>query len=61
MAVIRAARPRFGSDHDKVAFAVHAVFAAAGYVLHATGTRAFGDDYLSISTSGNLPNYAPTD
>lgn len=59
MAVIRAARPQFGNDHDKLAFAVHATFSAAGFVLNATGARAFGDDFMSVSTSGNLPNYAP--
>lgn len=49
MAVIRAARPAFRTPHDRVAFAVHAAFAAAGYVLHATGPSAFADDALSNS------------
>ncbi|KAL3826049.1 hypothetical protein ACJIZ3_022078 [Penstemon smallii] len=47
LAVIRAARPSFRSRHDKVAFAVHAAFVAAGYVLHATGPPAFADEALS--------------
>lgn len=54
MAVIRAARPQFRTGADKAAFAVHAAFAAAGYVLHATGPAAFADDALSISSKGNL-------
>ncbi|KAL8526816.1 hypothetical protein ACS0TY_015877 [Phlomoides rotata] len=50
MAVIRAARPQFERPSDKVAFAVHATFIAAGYVLHATAPRAFRNDVLTIST-----------
>ncbi|KAL0338258.1 UNVERIFIED_CONTAM: putative proteasome inhibitor [Sesamum angustifolium] len=53
MAVIRAARPSFRSRFDKVAFAVHASFVAAGYVLHATGPPAFTDDALSSSSSSD--------
>ncbi|PIN02255.1 Proteasome formation inhibitor PI31 [Handroanthus impetiginosus] len=49
MAVIRAARPSFRTLYDKAAFAVHAAFVAAGYVLHATGPSAFADDALSVS------------
>ncbi|KAL0309924.1 UNVERIFIED_CONTAM: putative proteasome inhibitor [Sesamum radiatum] len=54
MAVIRAARPSFRSRFDKVAFAVHASFVAAGYVLHATGPPAFTDDALSSSSSDEV-------
>lgn len=54
MAVIRAARPQFRTGFDKAAFAVHAAFVAAGYVLHATGPSAFADDALTISSKGNL-------
>lgn len=41
MALIRAYRPRFRNAHDKIAFALNASFLAAGYVLTATGNRAF--------------------
>lgn len=51
MAVIRASRPNFRNNHDKVAFAVHASFLAAGFVLTATGPPAFADDSLSSSSS----------
>ncbi|KAK4419010.1 putative proteasome inhibitor [Sesamum alatum] len=54
MAVIRAARPSFRTRYDKVAFAVHASFVAAGYVLHATGPPAFTDDALSSSSSDEV-------
>lgn len=54
MAVIRAARPQFRTSFDKAAFAVHAAFVAAGYVLHATGPSAFADDALTISSKGDL-------
>ncbi|KAJ6849347.1 putative proteasome inhibitor isoform X1 [Iris pallida] len=47
MAVIRASRPSFRSPSDKVAFAVHAAFMAAGYSLVATGRNAFADDLPS--------------
>ncbi|KAJ4704564.1 Proteasome inhibitor-related [Melia azedarach] len=40
MAVIRAARPTFRNESDKLAFAVHASFLAAGNVLNATGPTA---------------------
>ncbi|GKV14465.1 hypothetical protein SLEP1_g25345 [Rubroshorea leprosula] len=30
MAVIRAARPSFRNNHDKIAFAIHASFLASG-------------------------------
>lgn len=54
LAVIRAARPQFRTAFDKAAYAVHASFAAAGYILHATGPSAFADDALSVSCEGNL-------
>ncbi|XP_074583705.1 putative proteasome inhibitor isoform X1 [Curcuma longa] len=44
MAVIRASRPSFRNDHDKVVFAVHASFLAAGFSLVATGARALSDN-----------------
>ncbi|KAJ0028766.1 hypothetical protein Pint_35302 [Pistacia integerrima] len=40
MAVIRAARPTFRNNHDKLAFLVHASFLASGHVLTATGSSA---------------------
>ncbi|KAH6761482.1 proteasome inhibitor-like protein [Perilla frutescens var. hirtella] len=54
MAVIRAARPQFRTGFDKVAFALHAAFVAAGYVLHATGPAAFIDGALSISSKDEV-------
>ncbi|XVF08184.1 hypothetical protein REPUB_Repub06bG0204200 [Reevesia pubescens] len=47
MAVIRAARPSFRNDPDKVAFSVHAVFLSYGFVLIATGPDALGDNVFS--------------
>ncbi|XP_042374288.1 probable proteasome inhibitor [Zingiber officinale] len=44
MAVIRASRPSFRNDHDKVVFAVHASFLAAGFSLVATGARALSEN-----------------
>lgn len=52
MAVIRAARPSFKNNADKVVFAVHASFLAAGYVLTATGPPAFSDTALYSSSTG---------
>lgn len=52
MAVIRAARPSFRNNHDKIAFAVHASFLAAGYVLTATGPPAFSENALSSASTG---------
>ncbi|XP_031474115.1 probable proteasome inhibitor isoform X1 [Nymphaea colorata] len=43
MAVIRASRPSFRNDHDKVAFLVHASFFSADYVLTAAGKSALGE------------------
>ncbi|KAJ8444070.1 hypothetical protein Cgig2_030927 [Carnegiea gigantea] len=51
LAVIRASRPSFRNNHDKVAFAVHASFLAAGFVLTATGPPAFAENALSSSAS----------
>lgn len=44
MAVIRASRPNFRNPQDKVAFAVHAAFLAAGYSLIATGEKAIAEN-----------------
>ncbi|KAH7514522.1 probable proteasome inhibitor [Ziziphus jujuba] len=54
MAVIRAARPSFRNNHDKVAFAVHASFLASGFVLTATGPPAFSDTALSSSSTDEV-------
>ncbi|KAK4755423.1 hypothetical protein SAY87_009180 [Trapa incisa] len=51
VAVIRAARPSFRNKHDKVAFAVHATFLAAGYYLTAAGPSAYEDDALTSSST----------
>nr|XP_043621180.1 probable proteasome inhibitor [Erigeron canadensis] len=47
LALIRASRPNFKNPCDKIAFAIHSVFLAAGFNLHATGPPAFVDDALS--------------
>lgn len=44
MAVIKASRPNFKNPSDKIAFAVHAAFLAAGYSLIATGAKAFAEN-----------------
>ncbi|KAL3639490.1 hypothetical protein CASFOL_017397 [Castilleja foliolosa] len=54
MAVIRSARPSFRTRYDKVSFAVNAAFAAAGYVLHATGPSAFAEDALSSASTDEV-------
>ncbi|GER52299.1 proteasome inhibitor-related [Striga asiatica] len=54
LAVLRAARPSFRHKFDKVAFAVHAAFVAAGYALHATGPSAFADEALSSSATDEV-------
>lgn len=41
--VIRAARPQLRSAHDRVAFAVHAIFQSIGYSLIAAGSRVTPD------------------
>ncbi|KAG9454322.1 hypothetical protein H6P81_007226 [Aristolochia fimbriata] len=53
MAVIRASRPTFRNAHDKVAFALHSSFLAAGYVLTATGSRAFTEEASSATASSS--------
>ncbi|KAF3782481.1 putative proteasome inhibitor [Nymphaea thermarum] len=42
-AVIRASRPSFRNDHDKVAFLAHTSFLSADYVLTAVGKAALGE------------------
>ncbi|KAI3447725.1 hypothetical protein Pfo_004390 [Paulownia fortunei] len=54
MAAIRAARPSFRSRHDKAAFAIHAAFFSAGYILNSTGAAAFSDDALSSSSADEV-------
>ncbi|KAL2509598.1 putative proteasome inhibitor [Forsythia ovata] len=54
MAVIRAARPTFRNPHNKVAFAVHASFLSAGYILHSTGIAAFENDALSSASTDEV-------
>jgi len=54
MAVIRAARPSFRNNHDKIAFAVHASFLASGYVLTATGPAAFSDTAFSSPSTDEV-------
>ena len=54
MAVIRAARPSFKNDHDKIAFVVHASFLSSGFFLTATGRDALGDNVLSSPSTGIL-------
>lgn len=47
LAVIRAARPTFRNQNDKIAFVVHSSFLASGYILTATGPQALSDTALS--------------
>ncbi|XP_021829579.1 probable proteasome inhibitor isoform X1 [Prunus avium] len=54
MAVIRAARPSFRNNNDKVVFAVHASFLASGYVLTAAGPPAFSDSALSSPSTDEV-------
>ncbi|KAG9142578.1 hypothetical protein Leryth_011665 [Lithospermum erythrorhizon] len=51
LALIRASRPTFRNHHDKAAFAIHAAFLSAGFVLNATGATASSDDALSTTSS----------
>jgi proteasome inhibitor subunit 1 (PI31) len=57
LAVVRASRPSFRSDADKLAFAVHAFLLAEGYKLVATGAAAedegadWGTDREEVATS----------
>ncbi|KAI7835435.1 hypothetical protein COHA_010664 [Chlorella ohadii] len=58
LAVVRASRPNFRSDADKLAFAVHAFLLAEGYKLVAAGPAAedegadWGADREEVGTSG---------
>ncbi|PON59939.1 PI31 proteasome regulator [Parasponia andersonii] len=54
MVVIRASRPSFRNNYDKVAFTVHASFLASGFVLTATGPPAFSDTALSSSSTDEV-------
>ncbi|KAF5737196.1 Proteasome inhibitor-related [Tripterygium wilfordii] len=54
MAVIRAARPTFRNNYDKIVFSVHSSFLASGYVLTATGPSAFSDDALSSPSTDEV-------
>ncbi|KAI3837782.1 hypothetical protein MKX03_008994 [Papaver bracteatum] len=54
MAVIRSARPNFRNAHDKVGFAVHAMFLNFGYFLTATGSAAFSDAILTSPPSDEV-------
>ncbi|XP_017977444.1 PREDICTED: probable proteasome inhibitor [Theobroma cacao] len=54
MAVIRAARPSFRNDHDKIAFAVHASFLSSGFVLTAAGPPALADNALSSPSTDEV-------
>ncbi|GAV65453.1 LOW QUALITY PROTEIN: PI31_Prot_C domain-containing protein/PI31_Prot_N domain-containing protein [Cephalotus follicularis] len=54
MAVIRAARPSFRNNDDKIAFCVHATFLASGYVLTAAGPPAFADTALSSPSTDEV-------
>ncbi|XP_004492371.1 probable proteasome inhibitor [Cicer arietinum] len=47
LALIRAARPTFRNQNDKIAFVVHSSFLASGYILTATGPLALSDTALS--------------
>ncbi|CAO2821169.1 unnamed protein product [Amaranthus hypochondriacus] len=49
--VIRASRPHFRNKPDKIAFAIHATFLSAGFILISTGSPAFAEDSLSSSSS----------
>jgi len=50
LGVIRASRPSFRNSHDRVTFAIHASFLAAGYSLTSTGSQAAS---LSAPFPGN--------
>ncbi|CAN0924673.1 Probable proteasome inhibitor [Linum grandiflorum] len=54
IAVIRGARPSFKNNHDKVAFAVHASFLTAGYMLTATGPAAMPESALSSTSTDEV-------
>ncbi|XP_019459458.1 PREDICTED: probable proteasome inhibitor [Lupinus angustifolius] len=54
MAVIRAGRPTFRNQNDKIAFAVHASFLASGYILTATGPQALNDTAFYNSSNDEV-------
>lgn len=54
LAVIRAARPTFRNQNDKIAFVVHSSFLASGYILTATGPLALSDTALSNSSNDEV-------
>ncbi|MCL7049220.1 hypothetical protein MKW94_004576 [Papaver nudicaule] len=54
MAVIRATRPNFRNAHDKIAFAVHAMFLNSGFLLIATGSPALSDTILTSPPSDEV-------
>ncbi|OIW07508.1 hypothetical protein TanjilG_14454 [Lupinus angustifolius] len=54
MAVIRAARPSFRNQNDKIAFVVHASFLASGYILTATGPQALNDTAFYNSSNDEV-------
>lgn len=61
MAVLRASRPTFRNAHDKVAFAVHSSFLAAGFSLLAVGPATNSDDLSSCELSFPTRLYCPSD
>ncbi|KAK7256271.1 hypothetical protein RIF29_29712 [Crotalaria pallida] len=54
MVVIRAGRPTFRNQYDKIAFAVHASFLAFDYILTATGPEALDDTAFYNSSNGGV-------
>ncbi|KAG8504182.1 hypothetical protein CXB51_002616 [Gossypium anomalum] len=54
MAVIRAARPSFRNDTDKIAFAVHATFLSSGFVLTAVGPNALAENVISSPSTDEV-------
>ncbi|KAK7339733.1 hypothetical protein VNO77_20415 [Canavalia gladiata] len=55
LAVIRASRPTFRNQNDKIAFAVHSSFLASGYVLTSTGRQALSDTAFSDPSNDEVP------
>ncbi|KAL2329529.1 hypothetical protein Fmac_017110 [Flemingia macrophylla] len=55
LALIRAARPTFRNQNDKIAFAVHSSFLVSGYVLTATGPQALSDNAFSDPSNDEVP------
>ncbi|KAK0585326.1 hypothetical protein LWI29_026888 [Acer saccharum] len=54
MALIRALKPSFRNDHDRVAFALHSFFLASGHVSTATGSAACSDTALSSPSTDEV-------